>query len=144
MRNKVAARLSNYFTVPEAREIAAFYASPLGQKFMKTVSGNMSFDATVDASMKSDSKDNTAGIADADLDKTVGRSMAKLIPTLTPAERAELMRFSQRPVYHKLPLIGKALEGLEQPSMDEFSTAEERDGFQKAIIAVFQRAGGGG
>mgnify|MGYP000352526679 CR=1 FL=1 len=41
---KVAARLAKYYTVAEAEEVAQFYGSPLGKKFLKAVSESMSFD----------------------------------------------------------------------------------------------------
>ena len=66
--------------------------------------------------------------------------MARLLPTLTADEREALMRFSQRPVFRKLALIDQAMAGMEQPSMDEFSTAEERDAFGKVVRELFMRA----
>ncbi len=138
MRGKVAARLAKYFTVAEAEEVAQFYGSPLGKKFLKAVSESMSFDTTVDQAISGGKPE--AGIAGADMDKSANRAMARLLPTLTADEREALMRFSQRPVFRKLALIDQAMAGMEQPSMDEFSTAEERDAFGKAVRDLFIRA----
>ena len=138
MRGRVAARLAKYYSIAEADEVARFYGSPLGRKFLKAISESMTFAATVDQAVSGSKPES--GIAEADIDKGASRALARLLPTLTAAEREALMRFSQRPVFRKLALIDQAMAGMEQPSMDEFSTAEERDSFGKAVRDLFMRA----
>lgn len=144
VRQRVAVRLSTYFTLDEAREVAAFYASPLGHKVMKSVSSNMSFDATVDSAIRTEGEAVPGGIADADLDRTLGRAVPKLVASLTPAERAEMARLEQRPGFRKLAGLSAALKDVEQPNMEDFSTAQEREGFQKAVMGVLEKAMKGG
>jgi hypothetical protein len=140
MRQRVAVRLSNYLSPAEAAEIGQFYGSPVGRKLMRTVSRNMSFDNTIDQAVQSPGSGQVTPVSQADLDTSVSTGVAKLLPTLTPAERAEFLAFSRKPAYAKLHLIPKAMEGVEQPGIDEMSTAEERDGFAKAVRGLFERA----
>jgi hypothetical protein len=138
MRERVAARFAKHFTAAEAAELGQFYASPVGRKLMRALSGSMTFDNTVDQAMQSGKASDP--MVDADLDKSLQTGVARLLPTLTPAEKAEFMRMSKRPVFAKLGLISQAMEGIEQPGIDEMSTAEERDGFAKAVRGLFERA----
>lgn len=139
VRERAAVRFSKVITVADAREIAAFYSSPLGRKFMKAVSKNVSFDNTVDDAIRSPSSSETPKMSQGDVDKTIGGALGSLLESLTPAEREEMVRISQRPFYRKLGLVSQALEGLEQPNMNDFSTEQERTDFQKAVFAVFSK-----
>ena len=138
MRTRVATRFARHFTPAEAAELGQFYGSPAGRKLMKVLSGSMTFDNSVDQALQSGKSGEP--MADADLDKSLNAGVSRLLPLLTPTERAEFMRMSKRPVFAKLGLISQAMDGIEQPTIDEMSTPEEREGFGKAVRGLFERA----
>lgn len=144
VREEIAVKLSKHFTIDEAREVAQFYASPLGRKVMKSVSANMTFDATIDSAIKSDDPNAGGGIAEKDVDQTIGKAMPGLLGSLTAAERAEMARLEARPAFRKLVGLGALMRDVKQPGMDDISTPQEREGFQKAIMGVFEKAAKGG
>ncbi|HQV04459.1 MULTISPECIES: DUF2059 domain-containing protein [unclassified Novosphingobium] len=138
MRERVAARFARHYTAAEAAELGQFYDSPVGRKLMKAFSGSMTFDKTVDQALQSGS--SSQPMVNADVDKSLNAGLARFLPTLSPAEKEEFIRMSKRPVFAKLGLISQAMQGIEQPKIDEMSTPEEREAFGQALRTLFEKA----
>ncbi len=141
-RNQGAVAFAKYMDPAEAGEIAQFWGSPLGKRFVAAISRNISMDGAVDAALKTPGKGDFE-LTGKDQDQTVSAAVAEFLPTLNPAERSQMEQFAKTRGFAKLQYIGVALKELPQPGMEEFSTPEEREGFKKAIFAVFARARGG-
>lgn len=54
-----------------------------------------------------------------------------------PAGQAQILKYGQSKGFAKLPLVSKAFEEIPQPTIDEISTAKEREGFKKELAGFF-------
>ena len=142
-RGQIAQNLAAKLTPADAQEIADFYSSPLGKKMLLAITRNLSLDSTVDTSMAGQASARGAQARQADENRTMSGAMRELMPTLTPAEQAQMMKYSQKSSFSKLHLVGKAFADAPEPGFDEISTPEERDGFKQAIAGIFAEAKNG-
>ena len=142
-RGQIAQNLAGKLTPADAQEIADFYSSPLGRKVLGAVTRNLSLDSTVDSSMAGQSAASGSKARQADENRTMSGAMRDLMPTLTPAEQTQMLKYSQKSSFAKLPLIGKAFEETPEPGFEEISTPEEREGFKRAIASLFVEAKNG-
>jgi hypothetical protein len=136
-RDQIAQNLSTKLTLAEAREIADFYGSPLGQKILAAITRNLSLDATVDTTIAGKNGFSDSKARATDENQTMNKAMQQLLPTLTPEEQGQILKYGRSKTFAKLPLVSKAFDEIPQPTIDEISTAEEREGFKKELTGFF-------
>ena len=136
-RDQIAQNLAAKLTLAEAREIADFYSSPLGRKLLSAITGNLSLDATVDTAIAGKSGFGASKARATDENRTMDKAMKQLLPSLTPAEQAQILKYGQTKGFAKLPLVSKAFKEIPEPTIDEISTVEEREGFKKELAGFF-------
>ena len=103
-RPQLAAALKRHFTPQQARDVAMFYRSPIGQKLMHKVEQNYDGRATVTAAMR----EKDVGLADVQADNRV--MISRSLRELTQADLAELGRLARaKPHLLKLDAAAKAM-----------------------------------
>lgn len=130
-RQRSVIELAKSLTPADARQLAGFYTSPLGQKVIKAVGNNLTFDATIDASMKG--KGSAAGQR-TDAQNSTAAATSELLETLTPTERREFEAFMKSGAFNRIGAMNAALARSKNPTPEEISTPEERAAFGKAIV----------
>lgn len=139
-RPQVVAVLKKQMSPAEAREVAAFYGSPLGQKFMKAYSGNVTADKTVDAAIQNRSAAVDKAAQKADEKASVDGAVASLLPTLSPAEQRQLLAFSRTQGFKKMLGLSAILNSIPEPSFEAITTPAEREAFGMAVRKLFADA----
>lgn len=133
--------IASNMTGAEARQIADFYFSPLGRRFIAAAARNVTAANVLDAAARHD----RAGLVAAgsrDLEAGKARAVTQLIPTLTPAERVRIVRLAGAPAMRKLnervlpPMMRSAMT-LEP----EIFHADEVAGLRGAIRALIDPDG---
>jgi hypothetical protein len=130
-RQRSVVELAKSLPPADARQLAGFYGSPLGKKVIKAVGNNLSFDATIDASIKG--KGAAAGTR-ADVQNSVVGATGEFLKSLTPAEQREFNAFIQSGALNRVSAMNAALARAKSPTSEEISTPEERAAFSKAIV----------
>jgi hypothetical protein len=130
-RQRSVVELAKSVTPADARQLAGFYGSPLGRKVIKAVGNNLTFDATIDASIKGN---GTASGKRADMQSSIAGATGEFLKSLTPAEQREFNAFAQGNAFKQVGAMNAALARVKNPSSDEISTPEERAAFGKAIV----------
>lgn len=130
-RQRSVIELAKSLTPADARQLAAFYGSPLGQKVIKAVGNNLTFDATIDAAVKG--KSAAAG-QQTDAQSSAAAATGELLKSLTPAERREFLAFMEGDGIRRVSAMNAALARSKNPTPEEISTPEERAAFTKAIV----------
>lgn len=130
-RQRSVIELAKSLTPADARQLASFYTSPLGQKVIKAVGNNLTFDATIDSSIKG--KGAAAG-AKTDMAKSVAGATGDFLKSLTPAEQREFEGFMKSGVFNRIGAMNAALARTKSPAPEEIATPEERAAFGKAVV----------
>jgi hypothetical protein len=130
-RQRSVAELAKSLTPADARQLAGFYTSPLGQKVIKAVGNNLTFDATIDASIKGN---GAAAGGKSDMQSSIAGATGEFLKSLTPAEQREFEAFMKGGVFNRIGAMNAALARVKSPTSDEISTSEERAAFGKAIV----------
>lgn len=130
-RQRSLTELAKSLTPADARKLAGFYGSPLGQKVIKAVGNNLSFGATIDASIQG--KSSAAG-EKADMQSSIAGATGEFLKSLTPAEQREFEAFMQGGVFTRVGAMNAALARAKSPTPEEIATPEERAAFGKAIV----------
>jgi hypothetical protein len=142
-RPKMAALLARYFTPDEARDVAAFYRSPVGRKLMGNVSRSITADATVsgigsaisEGKEPGDIKVGSDQIA-ADAAKATGAALGQL----TQDDLKALDRMArEKPALLKLNLVAAELLPLRTAMENEPPTADEIAQIQEAVVTAMTR-----
>ncbi|HEX4847558.1 MAG TPA: DUF2059 domain-containing protein, partial [Novosphingobium sp.] len=135
-RDRVAVAFASVLTPSEAKDLIAFYSSPVGRKMMKAVSNNLVSDSQIDTAFEKDDPKINKAARDQDHQVTVNSTMADLLPNLTREEIRQLEAFGKTPGFRKMDAVGQVLESIPEPSFEEISTPAERDAFRKAIVGA--------
>ena len=139
-RGRVAAKFKEHLNPAEARELAAFYGSPLGRKMLRAVGNNLSASNTVDSALKGRSgKVDQNAVRDDEAD-TVSAAMQDLIPNLTPAEQRQMLALGKTSAFRKLDGVAEAMQSVPDPAFNEIATQEEQKAFAEALGALFRKA----
>lgn len=139
-RNQIARKLTVNLTPSEARELADFYGSPLGKKVMLAITRNLSLDASVDTVFAGKSASSDRAARTTDEDRTANNAMQKLLPTLSPEEQTQILKFGKTKAFGKLPVVSSAFSEVAEPTIEEITTPEERENFKQALTAFFTAA----
>lgn len=140
-RQRSIAELAKSLTPADARQLASFYTSPLGQKVIKAVANNLTFDAVIDASIKGN---RSAASEKTDMANTAAGATSEFFKSLTPAEQREFEAYVKSGMFNRIGLMNAALARSKSPGPEEISTPEERAAFGKAIgefLAAEMRGG---
>jgi len=132
--------LKKNLTLAEAREVAAFYGSPLGRKFMQSYSRNLSADKTVDAAIRGRTSEVDKAAQRADEKASVDSTVAALLPSLTMAEQRQLIAFSGTQGFRKMQKMGNVMSLIPEPSFEQITTKAEREEFGAAVRKLFTEA----
>lgn len=130
-RQRSVIELAKSLAPSDARQLAAFYSSPLGQKVIKAVGNNLTFGAAIDASIQG--KGSAAGER-TDMQNSVAGATGEFLKSLTPAEQREFAAFMQGDAFKRVGAMNAALARTKSPTPEEISTPEERAAFGKAIV----------
>lgn len=130
-RQRSIVELAKSLPPADARQLAAFYGSPLGKKVIKAVGNNLTFEAMIDASAKG--KGAAAG-AKTDMQSSIAGAAGEFLNSLTPTEQREFAAFMQGNTFKQVNVMNAALARVKSPSSEEISTPEERAAFGKAIV----------
>lgn len=141
-RERSVVALMPVLTPAEARELAQFYASPLGRKVISSVAGNITFSSQLEAGMQGGNFHDKQA-AGADQRAGLEGGLDTLMASLSEEEKRELLAFGHKPVFQKIGAMNKALASVAIPTMDEISTPAEREEFgsrlQQFMAAEFGR-----
>lgn len=130
-RQRSVVELAKSLTPGDARQLAAFYGSPLGKKVITAVGNNLTFGATIDASIKGQ---GSAAGERTDMQNSVAGATGEFLKSLTPAEQREFTTFMQGGAFKRVGAMNAALTRTKSPTPEEISTPEERAAFGKAIV----------
>lgn len=126
--------LRGALTPVEARDIADFYASPLGRKLLGGISDSYDGKATVADALKGG--DISAEALAADNRTTVRRALARF----TPAEMAEMGALARRkPALLKMSAIGESFKPLRLEMENTPLQPAEEQALESAITAAIEK-----
>ena len=138
-RPKFVAALRSVLNDSEAREITAFYQTPIGKKMLQGVSQNSDFSETIGSVVKDRS------LSTEDVARDIDNAAIKTAQQMTEADKAAMVeQLTSKPALQKLPAIQQAIMPvrmeMERSSMSPEFLAE----MQGAIGAAAQRHMAGG
>lgn len=134
-RDEVTQIIAKHLTSAEALRMANFYATPLGQKILRTAGNHLSYDDTVDATL------NPGGMSDSqalrsDADRSVRQAMPDVMADLSDTDRAQLIAMGKDPALPKLKVAADEFMRLPDPPLESFSTPDEVTQLRAAIQTV--------
>lgn len=135
-RKRSVVELSKSLTPADARQLAAFYNSPLGRKMIKAVGNNLNFRSTADAAMKGT---NTDDGMQADMNNSVAGGYGDFVKSLTPEENRQFLAFIGSDAFKQAEAMSIAMGRVKTPGPEEISTPAERDALTKAMIDFFTK-----
>lgn len=134
-RGEGAGILAHHLTVAEAQRAANFYSSPLGQRMMTAMSGNLTFEQTLMAAQ--DPKHLSRSDAEQrDVKNAVSKTVPDLVASMTPAERQQVLKLMSDPFFPKLRIASAELARQPQPDFASFATADEQAAAKAALDQV--------
>lgn len=134
-RGEGAAIMAHHLTAAEAQRTADFYASPLGQRIMRTMAGNLSFDGMLQAQQEPQSMTRSEG-QQRDIKRAVTTSMPGFEQSLTPQDRKQLAALADDPAFEKVGADSAEFMRQPDPPFSTYATEVEMSAFRAALDKV--------
>lgn len=133
-RPRIAALFAQYLAPAEATQLAEFYRSESGRRFVKLISRNVSAEASLEDFAE------TSAITREQLDRDMATTMENTLGGMSPAQLDELERtLVAYPVVYKLRLFAEPMRQLHLQMENEPMLPQDQAEAAQAMTKVFER-----
>ncbi len=134
-RGEGAAIMAHHLLPAQAQRAADFYGSPLGQRMMRVMAGNLTMDSLLQSKLEPGTITRAEG-QDRDIKRAMIKTLPDFIATLSPAERRQIAQLGKDPLFAKVNAASAELMRQPDPEFSKFGTPAEMAAIKTAIDQV--------